>query len=215
MEIGALITAAGAGSRLGEPKQFLDLTPSERLVDRAVATVGTVAEWVGVILPAGREWDGPSVDATCAGGGSRHASLKAGLAIVPPSIDVIVIHSASHPLASAELVRHVVATVAGGADGAVPFLDAVDTVKRRNDDGALRSVGREGLGSAQCPMAYSRAVLDDAFARVEHGIEESELVEAIGGRVVAVPGEIWNIHVVDRPSLAVARCLATAGGIFS
>ena len=188
----------------------MDLAPSERLIDRAVATVSTVADWVGLILPADVDWDGAPVDAVCAGGESRYASLKAGLALVPSSVQTVLVHSASHPLASVALATRLLDAVADGADGAVPFLEAVDVVKRRNETGQLTTVGREGLGSAQCPMAFARPMLDRAFAEVDHGTEESQLVEAIGGRVVSVPGEVSNIHVVDLDGLAVARTLAIA-----
>lgn len=207
MKIGALITAAGAGTRLGVRKQFLDLAPSERLVDRAVATTREVADWVGVILPEDHPWDGPAVDACCAGGGSRYDSIAAGLALVPSSIEVIIIHSASHPLASPDLARTLVDAIKAGADGAVPFLEAVDVIKRQVD-GRLVTVGREGYGAAQCPMAFSRAMLDRAFAETSDGIEESQLVESIGGTVLAVPGEVSNIHVTDQASLDMARNLA-------
>lgn len=189
----------------------MDLTSSERLIDRAVATVSAVADWVGVILPAGSEWDGAAVDAVCPGGGSRYASLKAGLALVPPSVEVVLVHSASHPLASVELAHRLLDAVADGADGAVPFLEAVDVVKRRHETGTLKTVGREGLGSAQCPMAFARPMLDRAFAEIDSGTEESQLVEAIGGRIVPVEGQVSNIHVVDLPGLAMARALAEQG----
>ncbi|MDH3678732.1 MAG: 2-C-methyl-D-erythritol 4-phosphate cytidylyltransferase [Acidimicrobiia bacterium] len=210
MIIGALVTAAGSGSRLGAPKQFLTLGPSERLVDRAVTTVAAVASWTGVILPARHSWDGPTVDAVVTGGDSRYASIEAGLAVVPPEIDIVVVHSASHPLASIELIHRVVGAVASGADGAVPFLEAVDVVKRHSDQGTLTTVGREGLGSAQCPMAFARPMLERAFAETDDGTEESELVERIGGRVVAVAGDVANLHVVDLASLHLARTLAAA-----
>ena len=94
----------------------------------------------------------------------------------------------------------------------VPILAVADTVKRRNDDGSLTTVGREGLGTAQAPMAYRRPVLDRALADAAATggvVEESMAVEHIGGRVVAVDGEPVNLHVTDRRSLAIARRLAT------
>lgn len=210
-----MVTAAGSGHRFGAEKQFVPLTAERRLVDAAVSACRAVASWVGVILPPGRRWDGEPVDATCSGGASRYASIKAGLGCVPPDIGVLLIHSASHPLASVGLAARTVAAVVDGAgegsgvDGAVPVLDAVDVVKRRGADGSLTTVGREGLGLAQSPMAFRRAVLDHAFDEINEGVEESQLVEAIGGRIVAVDGEITNLHIVDQASLAVARALAT------
>lgn len=197
---------------MGARKQFLELTPGERIIDRVVATCRASASWVGVVVPADAGWDGAPVDAVVAGGADRLASVANGLAAVPPEAEVVVVHSASHPLASTDLIDRLVAAVAAGVDGAVPVLAAVDVIKRRNDDGTLTNVGREGLGSAQAPMAWSRPVLDRAIEALASSggtaVEESAAVEAIGGRVVAVDGELTNLHVTDPVSLAVVRRLA-------
>lgn len=211
MSVACLVMAAGSGARFGALKQFAEVADGVRLVDRAVSTAGSVADWTGVVLPAGRTWDGPPVDHACSGGLSRQDSIGAGLAAVPTRFDVILIHSASHPLASISLARRAIAAVEAGADGAVPLLNLVDVLKRRAADG-LVTVGRTGLGLAQSPMAFSRPVLDAAFKSASDRdvkvVEESELVESVGGRVVAVPGEMTNLHVVDQVSLAMARAIA-------
>lgn len=203
--------AAGPGARFGALKQFAELTDGVRLVDRAVATAGSVADWVGVVLPAGRTWDGAAVDHACPGGSSRLDSIGAGLAAVPARFEVILIHSASHPLASLSLMQRAIAAVEAGADGAVPLLDLVDVLKRRDGDGVV-TVGRAGFGLAQSPMAFSRRRLDAAFGSASECdvtvVEESELVESVGGRIVAVAGEMTNLHVVDQVSLAMARSIA-------
>lgn len=222
--VAAVITAAGSGTRMGARKQFLELTPDERVVDRVIATCRRACSWVGVVVPAGSGWTDASpetaVDAVVDGGADRLASVAAGLAVVPARATIVVVHSASHPLASADLIGRLVEAVERGADGAVPFLGAVDVIKRRNDDGTLTTVGREGLGTAQAPMAWLRPTLERAMAA--HGrpggsdgagvrpVEESAAVEAIGGRVVAVDGELANLHVTDPASLAVVRALAAA-----
>ncbi|MGI9611431.1 MAG: 2-C-methyl-D-erythritol 4-phosphate cytidylyltransferase [Acidimicrobiales bacterium] len=208
--VGALVLAAGSGTRMGTAKQFLELEPQQRLVDRTVAAVAELADWIGLVLPADHAWRGARVDAIVAGGDSRHASLANGLGLVPDDVDVVVVHSASHPLATPELVAALVARITDGADAAVPFLPAADVIKRRAPDGTLTTVGRESLGAAQCPMAFARPMLDRAFAEAEPGIEESALVEAIGGVVAAEPGESANVHVIDAATLAIARDLVCA-----
>ena len=232
--VAAIITAAGSGTRMGAEKQFLELTAGERIVDRVVTTCRATCAWVGVVVPPASGWSGPPVDAVIDGGADRLASVAAGLAAVPAWAEVVVVHSASHPLASPGLVRRLLAAVDGGADGAVPVLAAVDVIKRRNDDGTLTTVGRDGLGTAQAPMAWSRTTLERALAEVgpeaakapdgavaaasadavvEVVVEESGAVERIGGRIVAVDGELANLHVTDRASLAVVRALAAAPGL--
>lgn len=207
MSTATIIAAAGSGSRLGQAKQFLELAPGERLIDRTVAVARATTDWVGVVVPPGHEWTGSPVDAVIEGGDSRYESVSAGLQALPGGTTRVVIHSASHPLASAELVGALLAALDDGSDGSVPFLEAVDVLKRQ-DDGRLVTVGREGFGAAQCPMAFRREALDRAYAEITTGTEDSQMVEAAGGRVVAVPGEVTNLHVVDEASLAAVRALA-------
>lgn len=218
--IAAVVLAAGASTRMGlgvdRPKQFLDLRPGERIVDRVVRTAAAVAEWVGVVLPPDTGWDGMRVDAVLTGGPDRAGSVAAGVAAVPAEAEIVLIHSASHPLASVDLARRVLDEVLAGADGVMPLLPAADTIKRREPDGSLTTVGRDGLGSAQAPMAYRRTMLDAAFdAAGDTGadgggppVDESLLVEAIGGRVIGIDGEPTNLHVTDPASLEVVRHLA-------
>ncbi|MBM3660874.1 MAG: bifunctional 2-C-methyl-D-erythritol 4-phosphate cytidylyltransferase/2-C-methyl-D-erythritol 2,4-cyclodiphosphate synthase, partial [Actinobacteria bacterium] len=58
--VGAIVVAAGRGDRFGAAKQFLELD-GVRLVDRAVDGCRAVAEVVVVVVPAGAEWNGPTV----------------------------------------------------------------------------------------------------------------------------------------------------------
>ncbi|MCP3988644.1 MAG: NTP transferase domain-containing protein [Actinomycetia bacterium] len=213
MGVAALVTAAGSGTRFGGLKQFAELTPSFRLVDAAVVTARSVSAWVGVILPDGYQWDGIAIDGSSKGGASRRESIGAGLALLPSWVDTVLIHSASHPLATSATAKRAIDAVAGGADGAVPWLAAVDVIKELHDDDSLTTVGREGLGSAQSPMAFKRSILDRAFATDGQATEESQLVEAIGGRIVAVAGQLDNVHVVDDNSLALARTIAAGRGV--
>lgn len=192
---------------MGAPKQFLELAPGIRVIDRTVATCRAVAEWVGVIVPPNSTWTGPSVDAVIAGGADRWSSISAGVAAVPAEAQILVVHSASHPLASVDLVRRLIAVVDDGADGAVPIHRTADVIKRIAPDGSLTTVGRDGLGWAQAPMVFCRSILDRALAEVSAAIEEGEAVEAIGAKVVAVEGELGNLHITDAASLELARRL--------
>lgn len=203
--------AAGTGVRFGGLKQFAELVDGVRLIDRTVETTRNTAEWVGLVLPPDVDWDGVGVDAIGVGGSSRQESIAAGLALVPSRFDVVLVHSASHPLASVELARRAVGAVIRGADAAVPLLALADVLKRADDD-RIVTVGREGFGLAQSPMAFSREIIDAAFASGDAATEESELVEKLGARVESVAGEVANIHVIDGDSLAVARAIA-AGSV--
>ncbi len=159
----AIIVAAGWGERFGGPKQFSDLG-SSRLVDHAVATASAACDAVVVVVPEATEWHGAPVAAVVRGGATRAESVRAGLAAVAESADIVVVHDAARPLAGLPLFATVIAAVREGADGAVPGLPVADTLKRVDDVRITATVDRVGLVAVQTPQAFRADVL-----RAAHG----------------------------------------------
>jgi 2-C-methyl-D-erythritol 4-phosphate cytidylyltransferase len=214
-KVSVIVLAAGSGSRFGDTKQFLELTSGVRLVDAALRWALDATQSVILVLPPGHTWGGPEVEKTAPGGATRRDSVVAGLDAVPEASDVIIIHDAAHPLAPKGMFAELVGAIETGADAAVPILPAGEVVKRLGGDGRLTTIGRDGLGLAQLPMAFSRSALvaahrSSAGNDIPHW-EDSMLIEQIGGRVVAVAGASRNIHVVTPEDLRLARALAAIG----
>lgn len=197
MTVAAVVVAAGLGVRFGSLKQFAFLE-NETVSARSIRNARSVAQLVVLVVPAGYAGDGEGADVVVTGGSTRAASVRAGLAHCAPA-EVVVVHDAARPLASPELFAAVVAAVRDGADGAVPGLAITDTVKRVGADGAsLVVVGtesRDGLVTVQTPQAFRREVLTRAHANATDATDDAALVEAIGARVVVVPGERDNIKI--------------------
>ena len=124
----AIVVAAGSGARFGGPKQF-QLLGGRTVIERSIQGARSVAEQVVAVVPP-EAAAAPGADLTVPGGTTRSDSVRAGLAVVPGDVDVVVVHDAARPLASPELFRAVVEAVAAGADGAVPGVPVPDTVKR-------------------------------------------------------------------------------------
>lgn len=202
----AIVVAAGGGQRFGAPKQFL-LLGTTRLVDRAVAAAAQVCDEVVLVLPAGHPWDGPPVTATVSGGATRGASVRAGLAAVPASADVIVVHDAARPLATPQLFRAVIGAVRDGADAAVPAVAVTDTVKRVDAGRVIETVPRENLVAVQTPQAFRADTLRAAHAGNGDATDDAALVEAAGGSVVIVVGDARNLKVTTATDLTVAAAL--------
>ncbi len=212
----AIVVAGGSGARFGTPKQYADLG-GERVLDRSVAVARAVCDGVVVVVPAAdAEREGG-----VAGGPTRSASVANGLGAVPASADVICVHDAARPLASAGLYAAVIDAVLAGADGAVPGVAVTDTIKRvRSIAGGLREVVdtpvRDELVAVQTPQAFRADTLRRAHAGVGvgHGAaatDDASLVEGIGGRVVVVPGEAANVKITRAEDLdRVRQHLATA-----
>ncbi len=209
MQTWAIVVAAGGGTRFGAVKQFARLGDATML-DQSVAVAREACDGVVVVLPAGSDWavgGGRGDVRVTAGGATRSASVRAGLACVPSGTDVVVVHDAARPLASCALFERVVAAVRAGADAAVPGLPVTDTVKRVRDHRVIETVLRDDLVVVQTPQAFRRAALESAHASEGVGPDDAALVEAAGGTVVVVDGEPRNLKVTLAADLELARAL--------
>ncbi len=204
-----MIVAGGRGDRFGALKQFSSVAGA-RLVDHAVAAAAAVCNEVVVVLPSGVDWDGSAVQAVVEGGGTRSASVRAGLAAIAADTDIVVVHDAARPLASPELFELVIDAVRAGADGAVPALGVADTLKRVAGDRIVDTVAREGLVTVQTPQAFRAAKLRTAHAGGDDATDDAALVEAAGGTVVIVEGDPRNLKVTTVADLALAETLLEA-----
>jgi len=203
----AIVVAAGSGTRFGEPKQFA-LLDGTRLVDRAIATATAACDGVVLVVPGDRPWDGPPVHATVVGGASRSGSVRAGLAALPDDAEVIVVHDAARPLASAALFAAVIDAVKSGADGAVPALPVPDTVKRVDGARVTETLVRDELVAVQTPQAFGATILRRAHENEGDASDDAALVEAAGGIVLIVEGEAHNLKVTTPSDLALAAALS-------
>jgi 2-C-methyl-D-erythritol 4-phosphate cytidylyltransferase len=205
----AVVVAAGWGERFGGPKQFSDLGGT-RLVDHAVATASAACDAVVVVVPDAADWRGMPVAAVATGGTTRAESVRAGLAAVPPSADIVVVHDAARPLADGDLFAAVIEAVKEGADGAVPGIPVADTLKRVDDVRVTATVDRMGLVAVQTPQAFRADVLRAAHAGGAEATDDAALVEAVGGTVVVVPGDPRNVKVTGPADLMIAAALLEA-----
>ncbi|HEX6393312.1 MAG TPA: 2-C-methyl-D-erythritol 4-phosphate cytidylyltransferase [Acidimicrobiales bacterium] len=205
MQTWAIVVAGGTGTRFGGPKQFAELEGRPVLSWSLEAARRACAGVVAVVTePDGRGWD---ADAVVAGGATRSESVRAGLAAVPESADVIVVHDAARPVAAPELWSAVIAEVTAGADGAVPACPLTDTIRKKTPDGASQILDRSTLFAVQTPQAFRAACLRRAHAAGGDATDDSALVEAIGGRVVIVDGSPENLKVTTPSDLFVASAL--------
>ena len=200
----AVLVAAGRGDRLGgdRPKAFARLgelpmlaEPLRRLDEcEAVEAIVVVAPsgWEEPAILLAEEIGASKVSACVPGGDTRTASVRAGLAEVPPDAAVVLVHDAARPLLPPDLVRRLLDALAEGFDGAVPGLPVADTVKRVRDGVVLETPAREELVAVQTPQAFAAAAIRGAFEPSNNLLQATDcasLVEAAGGRVAVVPGD--------------------------
>ena len=203
MTVAAVIVAGGRGVRFGGPKQFSQLG-DETVAARSVRISRSVADFVVLVVPEEYEGFHEGADAVVPGGDTRAASVRAGLKALP-DCDVVVVHDAARPMASANLFAAVVNAVEAGADGAIPGLFVTDTVKRvvarAGQSVVVGTVDRSDLVTVQTPQAFRRTVLERAHADLNDATDDAALVEAAGGTVVIVLGESRNFKITDPSDL--------------
>lgn len=211
-----IVVAGGSGGRFGSAKQF-ELVGAERVIDRACDVARRSSDAIVVVLPTDEEadaWSRQRGDVAVAGGATRSDSVRAGLGAVPADVEVVCVHDAARPLASAELFARVVAAVQAGADGAIPAVAVSDTIKVVDEHGTVVTTpDRSTLVAVQTPQAFRAAALRAAHTVGADDTDDAAAVERRGGRVVTVPGEAWNRKITERDDLDWVRAwLATEDG---
>ena len=202
-----MIVGGGSGQRFGRPKQYEELG-QQRVIDHARAIAEQATDGVVVVVPAADA----AREGAVAGGSTRSESVRAGLAAVPDDAKIICIHDAARPLASVELFHRVIQAVVDGADGAIPGIAVADTIKVVADGEVVDTPDRSALVAVQTPQAFRADVLRRAHARGGSATDDSALVEAEGGRVVVVEGEITNRKITTPDDLEWARRVVGSPG---
>ena len=225
VRVAAVVLAAGSSSRMsghdkiyaplaGRPLLFYGLALFEECaeVDAVVAVAAPGSE--KKLRRLASDYGFGKVRAVVAGGAARRDSAAAGLAaaaaLASPDAAVL-IHDAARPLATRALVRRLLAALAK-ADGAVPAVALVDTVKQIGDDGAVESaLNRDALRAVQTPQAFKLAAVAEAYqAAAREGwdvTDDAAVLERAGGRVVTVEGERDNFKITFPEDFARAEAL--------
>jgi 2-C-methyl-D-erythritol 4-phosphate cytidylyltransferase len=221
----ALVLAGGVGSRMGRPKQFLDLLGAPALLHalRAfeeapeVARIYTVGDGARVEELAAES--GISKYAGCASPGvSRPLSVRSGLKLCGDEEEgtLVLIHDGARCLVTPKLIGRVVAAAleAPAADGVVPTLPISDTVKVAENGTVLETLDRTKLYAVQTPQAFRLGLLRGIYAepekRLRGATDDASLVEEAGGRVLIVGGQKTNIKLTSPEDLIFAEAILRA-----
>ena len=209
----------------GLPKALLPVAGRPMLawsVDAAMAS-GVVDEIV-VVAPAGRLRDVEVVlgaDETLIvvpGGETRAHSVAAGLSAISVAAEVVLVHDAARPLASAELFRAVYEAVTPHVDGAIAAAPLADTLKRGGAAGIIEeTLDRSGLWLAQTPQGFHVKSLRSAYAlltddEVADATDCASIIERTQGSVVLVASGASNLKVTLPSDVSLAEYLLSVAG---
>jgi 2-C-methyl-D-erythritol 4-phosphate cytidylyltransferase len=216
----AIVVAAGQSRRfLGETHKLFAPLGGEPMILRALESVARwpqLARTVLVINPAHQSFydreqsklAALGVSALVAGGVERQDSVRAGLAMVPEDVEVVLVHDAARPLTSAHLIRPLIeaAHESGAAILAIPVADTL----KRVENGVIRAtVDRKELWQAQTPQAFRLDVLRRVMLASSEALvtDEALLCERAGVPVRVVAGEPSNLKITTVDDLALAQAL--------
>ncbi|MBF4584384.1 2-C-methyl-D-erythritol 2,4-cyclodiphosphate synthase [Curtobacterium sp. VKM Ac-2865] len=221
-----VVVAAGSGTRLGigTAKAFVPVAGRVMLA-RALEPLFTLAEPVFVVVVAPDALLGQcreivddvagvasAYTAVVAGGVDRHASVQAGLAALPPSVESVLVHDAARCLTPASQFQAVFDAVAQHGCGIVPALPVTDTVKRVSDDVVLETVDRSSLVGVQTPQGFPLSELRAAYATsTQSETDDAGVFQAAGGTVRFVPGDADAFKITTAWDLRRAEAVVAGG----
>ncbi|MBE3563215.1 MAG: 2-C-methyl-D-erythritol 4-phosphate cytidylyltransferase [Hydrogenibacillus schlegelii] len=231
MAVGAVIVAAGRGTRLGAAlkKAYVPLGGRPLLLwslavfarryppERIVLVVHPEEGERTAALLAAEGYAGLKI---AFGGPRRQDSVLAGARALSEAVEFVLVHDAARPFVSPELIARVEAALGPGR-AVVPVVPVKETIKRLHPaDGALRPVAetppRSALAAAQTPQGFDRraliAALEAAAAEGREVTDEATLFEGGGRSAVAVPGEEINLKVTTPLDLILAETILRQGG---
>ena len=221
-DVGVVIVAAGSSSRTGdgELKQFKWIAGRPMLLHslQLFQERADVAMVVCVVPPAYAGDPPPWIFQSdserlllSVGGRTRAESVRNGIADLPPTCRIILVHDAARPLVPMAVVDRVIDAVRAG-HSAIAALPVVDTLKEVDADGRIvRTVPREGLWRAQTPQGFPRDVLLRAHRAAMDGgydaTDDAALVEQIGEPVVVVRGSERAMKVTEAADFGRAEAI--------
>src|SRR5882672_4331877 len=218
--VGAIVAAAGSGSRLGRGSKALVRLNGRTTLVRALELFLALDEVDRIVVVgpparlenAEREVESLSPRKTVtvlAGGESRQASVRAGLAALG-ECDYVLVHDAARPLASPSLVRRVLAA-AMESGAAFPAIAPRDAVKRIEGNLLVESLDRSRIVLAQTPQGFAYSLLARAHREAADaglvGDDDAQLVAATGHAVTVVEGEASNVKLTTPEDLGVVEAL--------
>ncbi|MEX0502394.1 2-C-methyl-D-erythritol 4-phosphate cytidylyltransferase [Alphaproteobacteria bacterium LSUCC0719] len=226
--LGAIIVAAGSGTRMGNgtAKQFRSLLGRSVLWHSVAAFLEHPATaQVIVVVAAERRSD--AVEALgsmatddrvsiVAGGVRRQDSVAAGLvAVTATGIDLVAIHDAARPCLPQRVITDLISALDDGADAALPVLPMTDTVKLVTGSSVADTVDRTSLARAQTPQMFR---LDALIARHDGLAPDTEITDDIrlfedgAARIETVPGDARLMKLTRAEDFAILTALSSPEG---
>lgn len=218
---GAIIVAAGKGSRMGlgynkvlAPlcgKPVIEWTirsfVSSELIDKLVLVINPEDEnRMKEICRLYKKYIDFSV---VYGGKERQDSVYSGLKHLGDNTDLVLIHDGARPFINKELISKSIrnALKYGAACAGMPVKETIKIVDE--DRSVLTTPERKTLWAAQTPQAFKMDIIlksyQEAYAKGLKGTDDAGLAEAAGYKVKMFEGSYQNIKLTSPEELLLAE----------
>ncbi|SRR6266516_5410696 len=218
---GAIIVAAGSGTRMAGADKLFTEVAGQPLLAHAIAPFQECASIERIVLvmaplnlKRGRDlverYGFTKATALVKGGERRQDSVRLGLEALG-GCDYVAVHDGARPLVTPELIaRGLEAARETGA--AAPAIPIADTVKEAGPNGiVLRTLDRSRLWAVQTPQVFRYELLLRAHREITADVtDDAAMVEALGEPVRLFEGSRANIKVTTVEDLTLIKALTAA-----
>lgn len=212
-KVTAIIVAAGSSRRMGKLGDKLSAEIAGMPVIAHTLAAFEKAEVDEVILVTGedripymwdviREFDFGRVKTVVAGGDTRSASVRAGIAA--GSGEIILIHDGARCLITPEEINAVTEGVRKNGAAAIG-VRATDTLKRERNGVIAGTVPREDIWQIQTPQGFQRDIIERAHSSGSEATDDCALAEELGIKVLLVEGSRLNMKITVPEDLQLAE----------
>ncbi len=215
MKTVAIITAAGYGKRMGQPKQFIEIggRPILEWTLAVFENTKVIDEIILVVnaenVERAKKIKFSKLKQVVAGGSERQNSVYNGLKALPEDAEIVAIHDGARPFVTSEIIEKAVSEVKnhGAVVVGVPVRDTIKQVESRK----LRvesTLDRDKMWAAQTPQVFKKDLILRAYleGNNKHKVtDDAMLVEKLGGSVKMVMGSYRNIKITSPDDLKVAE----------
>ncbi len=200
MQVSLIIVAGGSSSRYGNNNKLLEDLNGKPVFVHSIERLGVLAN--EIIMPVAAAWRTDFEQALhtycpvvpvrlVPGGETRAESVWNALQQVSASAELVAVHDAARPLATAELFDQLI-RAAKRSGAAIPGKHVVDTIKQTDASGmVIKTLNRAELMAVETPQVFNAAALIAAYRtlgnHLSQATDDAQIMELAGHAVFILP----------------------------
>lgn len=215
-----IIVAGGTGSRMNSsiPKQFIEVG-GEPVIIKTIHCFNNYNPGIHIIIAVHVDFrlyleelisrsdlNGKLIQITV-GGLTRFDSVKNGLQLVNNDTAIVAIHDAARPFVSVQTIKNCF-EAAETSGNAIPCIAIKESI-RKLSGGSSHAINREEYMLVQTPQCFRVSEIKAAFQQPYKPsfTDDATVLEAAGGKIHHVEGNIENIKITSPLDLVIANAL--------